>query len=94
MNDRDRYLAALHAMQTGVKYEIELGINDAHTPKHLRVGVNSAMVEHGALIGLLISKGVITEAEYYKALADTAEREVEAYAERISERLGTRVNLA
>lgn len=88
-----RYLKALHAMQSGVKAEMELGLNDAHTPKHLRVGVNSAMVETGALLKLMLDKGVITEDEWCAALADAMEREVAEYEKRLSEWLHTMVRL-
>ena len=47
------------------------------------MGINAAMVEHGALIGLLLEKRLITMEEYYKALADKMEEEVQSYAERL-----------
>jgi hypothetical protein len=75
--DVDRYLAAAHAMQTGVAYQMQL--TAAHEPKHLRVGVNSALVNSAALATLLIEKGVFTLDEYEKALADAMEREVVNY---------------
>jgi hypothetical protein len=90
--DRARYLAALHAMQSGVAMEENYDPGPT-SPKHLRVGVNSAMVEHGALIGLLMVKGVITAEEYYEALADRMEAERDAFAERISRRTGGNVRL-
>ena len=90
---QERYLAAAHAMQTGVAMEMEHGSKDT-TPKHLRTGVNSAMVEHSALAGLLISKGVITGEEYAEALAAGMERETKAYEDRLSEHIGTKITLA
>lgn len=50
-----KYKALLHAMQTGVMYELE---NDptSGTPKHLRVGINAAMVNHGALVKTINSE--------------------------------------
>lgn len=83
--DLDRYNAACHAMQTGVKYEMENGSEEgraAVTPKHLRVGVNSAMVSHAALVQLLITKGVFTEDEYYHSQALAMEVEVARYEKR------------
>jgi hypothetical protein len=44
-------------------------------PKHLRVGIDITKSDQGALATLLMEKGVITEAEYFKALADAMERE-------------------
>jgi hypothetical protein len=80
---RRRYEAALHGMQAGVALEEARGAKNM-TPKHLRVGVNSAMVDSAALALALIRKGVLTEEEYFEALAETAEREKEAYEERLS----------
>lgn len=90
--DRARYLAAAHGMQTGVMYELEKDPSSG-SPKHLRVGINSAMVEFSALTKLLIDKGIITEAEFFKELADAMERERDAYAERLSDAYGIKVTL-
>lgn len=85
--DRDRYLAAAHGMQAGVATKMHYDPN--HTaPKHLRVGVNSAMVEHNALATLLMARGVITEAEYVTALADAMERERDSYQQEIQDHYG------
>jgi hypothetical protein len=91
--DHDRYIAATHAMQTGVAYELEIDPSGG-TPKHLRVGVNSAMVEFSALVKLLIAKGVIDEAEFMKELADGMERERDSYQERLTAHYGRPVTLA
>jgi hypothetical protein len=89
---QDRYQAAAHAMQTGVA--AEMAYHPAPTePKHLRVGVNSAMVDNSALAELLISKGVITEAEYFEAVAAGMEREAKTYEERLSEHYGRKIAL-
>ena len=80
-NDIERYENALHAMQSGVAYEMGLGATDT-SPKHLRVGVNSAMVNDAAVATLLIEKGFFTLEEYQKAVADAMEREVVRYESR------------
>lgn len=93
---RDRYLAALHAMQSGVAMEMNYDPAST-TPKHLRVGVNSAMSDTGALAKLLVDKGVITEQEYYTAVADGMERERDRYTRRVQDYLGPNgptINLA
>jgi hypothetical protein len=77
-----RYDAAAHAMQTGVAYEHLTGSNDA-APKHLRVGINSAMVNDAALVRLLMSKGIITDMEYLEALTVEMEAERDRYAARL-----------
>lgn len=82
----------MHAVQSGVAAKMEY--DGAETsPKHLRVGVNSAMVEHAALVRLLMAKGVISEAEFYEALADAAEAEQQLYEEWLSERTGAHIRL-
>lgn len=86
-SDQQRYLDACHAMQTGVKYEMEKeslrGVEPGATsPKHLRVGVNSALVSHGALVKLLVDKGILTQDEYFASQADAMEAEVALYEDR------------
>lgn len=85
--DTDRYVRAAHAMQTGVA--TEMGWNPKPTePKHLRVGVNSALVDSGSLAKLLIDKGLITEEEYVAAIADGMEHERDRYTALIQEHFG------
>ena len=96
MTPQERYIAAAHAVQSGVKFDME---TDAHSqgatrPKDLRVGVNNAMTDHGSLAKLLVDKGVITEAEYLEAIAAGMEREQARYEQILSERVGTKVTLA
>ena len=90
---QERYRDAVHAMQSGVAMEMQSGSNDT-TPKHLRVGVNSALVDSAALAELLIAKGVITEAEYLETIAAGMEREAAAYEQRLSEHYGSKITLA
>jgi len=85
MTDRERYEAALHAMQTGVAMWMEFDPKET-SPKHLRVGINSALCDSTALAKVLIAKGAISEEEYIKALADQMEEEVSRYAQRLADR--------
>lgn len=87
MSDKERYLAACHAMQSGVAQRMHQDSGET-APKHLRVGVNSAMVQSSVLAQLLMDKGIITEQEWFSALADAMERERDSYAKLISEHLG------
>lgn len=87
MTDDQRYITAMRAMQSGVALDIEHNPQTV-SPKHLRVGLNSAMVTDAAMAGLLIDKGFFTREEYVKAIADQMEREAESYRKKISERLG------
>lgn len=88
-----RYQRALHGMQAGVALDVARGASDC-TPKHLRVGVNAAMVDSGALAQLLIKKGVFTEEEYLTALAEGAEAERARYEAEASARAGVPIKLA
>lgn len=87
-----RHERASHAMQSGVAVEQGRGSDDG-SPKHLRVGINVALVDHAALVKLLIDKGLISEVEYAEVTADGMEREVARYEERISRATGSRVTL-
>lgn len=80
------YVSAAHAMQSGVAMEQSRG-SQCGTPKHLRVGVNSAMADHCALVRLLMSKGIITEAEYLEAIRLAMIEEVERYEKNLSKSL-------
>lgn len=77
--DIARYQAAVHAMQTGVALSMP---SEETEPKHLRVGINAAMSDHGGLVALLVEKGIISWEEYVKAIADAMERERDSYADR------------
>ncbi|HZQ01398.1 MAG TPA: hypothetical protein VFB13_17770 [Reyranella sp.] len=85
---RARYEAAAHAMQSGAAIMLDGGSTQA-TPKHLRVGVNTAMADQGSLARLLIAKGLITEREYYVAIAEGMERERDLYISTVQALLGT-----
>lgn len=84
----------LHAMQAGVGYTEKYHLSDDTTPKHLRVGINNALILQGALIGLLIEKGIFTEEEFYAHYNRKLQEEVTAYELSLSEHLKTRVVLA
>jgi hypothetical protein len=87
-----RYTSAAHAMQSGVAAKMERDPSET-TPKHLRTGVNSSMVENSALVKLLVSKGILTDEEWAEALADGMEAEVRLYEKWLSENLGATITL-
>lgn len=87
---RARYMNAAHAMQSGVAYMAD---PDDASPKHTRVGINSALVNSDGLATLLIAKGIITQEEYSTAMADAMEREVQRYTEECSDKAGRPVKL-
>lgn len=76
-----RYQRALHRMQSAIALEIQvLGEASAASPKHLRVGLNSAFADQAALAGLLIERGVITREDYFDAIVHEAEAEADRVA--------------
>lgn len=89
---QDKYRQLCHAMQTGVAYSMEKNPSDT-TPKNLRVGVNSAMVENAALVNLLIAKGIITLDEFYDYLIKFMEQEVDIYQSELETLYGTKITL-
>lgn len=90
----EKYLQLAHAMQTGVAFEQQHGSADG-TPKHLRVGINSIAVNDAALVRLLMEKGLFTETEYWRAVVEEMQREVDRYTQRINAKLdgGQRITL-
>lgn len=87
-----KYKSLCHAMQTGVAFVMEKDPSGT-SPKHLRVGINSAMVEHGALVSLMVKKGLITEDEYYDSLIEFMEREVQRYRDELEAIYGVKINI-
>lgn len=83
-----------HAVQTGEAYLMpkEDGIDPTTPPgrymKHLRTGVNVAMVDHASLVRLLVDKGVITDLEYAEAMAAGMKAERERYEARVNQAFG------
>lgn len=89
------YTDLAHAVQTGVSYDIARGVDVAGAnAKHLRTGVNSALVQNSALVNLLMSKGIITELEYVTALRDGMKQEKEKYEKLLGDHYGTTVSLS
>lgn len=76
------YHEAMHGVQTGVEIEMNSGSKATH-PKHLRVGVDSAMVNDAALARLLVKKGLFTWEEYREEIRLEANRELDRYEDRV-----------
>lgn len=89
---KKNYNEALHAMQSGVAQKMAMDPSET-SPKHLRVGINSALCDNAALVKLLINKGIITDQEYIDALEEQMNLEVERYEKRLSELLGAKITL-
>lgn len=84
---KEKYESLMHALQSGVAMMQNIDPTET-SPKHLRVGVNSALLDSGALATLLIRKGIITEEEYIDVLLEMTAKEVENYEKMIQERTG------
>jgi len=83
-----RYLELAHAIQCAAGFMIEGNYSNEGTPKHLRTGVNMAMCEHGALVSLLVEKGIITEDEYADKMIEVLEKELQSYKDKAKELTG------
>lgn len=92
-NDIDRYMAAAHAMQSGVASLLTVHPELAED-KHVRVGITSNQVTDAAVARLLIEKGVFTADEYEHALAAEMDLEVGRLEDSLSAHFGTKVVLA
>lgn len=86
---KDRYFRAAHGVQSATLFmqSYERKNQEWHN-KDLRTGLNMAMADQGALSTLLIRKGIITEIEYYEALAEAAELELYLRTNDARERTG------
>lgn len=76
-----------HAIQTGIEYERQWNPKFLD-PKHIRVGLDSNQCEVGAIVKLLIDKGLITEEEYFDYSIKFLEMEVARYEQVLQERFG------
>lgn len=84
---KEKYTRLLHAMQTGVAYTMEFDPGET-APKHLRVGVNSALCSTSAVVTLLVEKGIITEEEYFTKMIQALQQDVKDYQEKLSAQYG------
>lgn len=83
----------MHAVQTGIAAKMLYDESEI-TPKHLRVGINSSMVNNSALVKILFKKGIITEHEYWQSMVNEAYDEVIRYEKILSEHFNKKITLA
>lgn len=88
-----KYAKLMHAMQSGVAMLMNYDKKETE-PKHLRVGVNSALIDTGAILQLLINKGIITHEEFLEVLCEFAERDVRSYEDKLKQITGGNITLA
>lgn len=108
MTDKEfqsEYAALLHAVQTGLMFEMSLlhQADPARNPdpesaagralKHLRTGLNGVMCDTAALAKLLIERGVITDDEYKSAVLAGLRGEKARLEGALSEQLRTEIKL-
>lgn len=86
---KERHERAAHATMAALGVEMaQTWHASAQDAKHLRLGINLSMRDHGSLAELLIRKGVITELEYFTAITEGAEAEAAMCAARAIEMCG------
>lgn len=88
----ERYLAAGHAVQTGIAMTMNYDPTLTQ-PKHMRVGVDLSRSDQLGLVVLLVRRGVITWPEYFEAIADAAEEEKTRWERHLEKILGSEVTL-
>lgn len=85
-------------MQSGVQSNLSADMAEGHlgdcSPKHLRTGVNAALVNDAALVNALIKKGLITHEEFMASVAEMMEAEKKRYEAMLSERFKANITLA
>jgi hypothetical protein len=98
MYRHEEYMSLMHAMQSGVKATMEAhGDTEvaAHSPKHLRVGINASMILGSAIVKTLVDKGLITWEEFRDNEIELLKNEVKMYEQQLSEyHGGIKINLA
>lgn len=89
------YMDLLHAIQTGVLYmsKHESGDTAETSPKHLRTGINSSLIESSALVKTLVEADVIDWETFRDNVIFMLKLEVKNYEERLSKVMGTSIRL-
>lgn len=89
-----RYEALAHAIQAGTGLEQNSYSKDGE-PKHLRVGITLARIEHTAVARLCMAAEIFTEAQYFDAVIAELEAEKATITARLEAHYGghTKINL-
>lgn len=74
------YHEAAHGVQSALALQESKGAK-LLTPKHMRVGIDMSKSDHGALVDLLISTGIIKHEDYLEALRLYANDELAEWQE-------------
>ena len=78
---QDEYMALMHQMQTGVAFTMHR--SDEASPKHLRVGVNSAICMVSALVKTLVEADVIIWEDFRDSEIEMLKQDIESYKSRL-----------
>lgn len=62
-------------------------------PKHMRTGIDSALVFNGTVVKLLVEKGIITPEEFAEAAVEDLKAEVKRMEKELSEIFGSNITL-
>lgn len=89
------YEAALHGVQSAIRYEIDQrGMRDPQTEhKHLRVGIDARAADAMGLAKLLMDKGVFTGEEYAEYMRLAANEELARYTDHCRKEYGLPTNV-
>jgi hypothetical protein len=93
--NQQRILNLMHAMQSGVAMKMSVPQADPRETslKHLRVGVNAALIQIGALTATLIELGVVNYELYQRKEIELLEAEVNSYEAELSNLYKTQIKL-
>lgn len=85
------YLRMMHGLQSSIaalmSFDLALG-----EKKHLRVGVDSALIQSSALARLLIEKDLITEEEFWDSTLIVLAEDLTKNRERFAKEMGVPVD--
>lgn len=84
------YEAAMHGVQSAIKYKMENNLTKSVDLKHLRVGIDGSKADMLGLVELLISKGVFTSEEYLEYLRRSANNELHMHEEEVRAKIGNK----
>lgn len=87
------YQQLMHGVQSGIAMRINDPNYDGATPKHLRVGINSAHITDKALAELLMEKGIITEEEYFRKMVEATIDELKMLEEEVEGSISSEMDL-
>lgn len=86
------YEPLAHRVQSGVAFRLDANPSSG-SAKHLRTGLDLSKAEFGGLAILLVRKGLITNEEYFAAILEGIEDEVDRMECALGGMTGTKISL-